>query len=219
MDIRQEIRKLVPAGALGLFGIERSNAEPLGDADLTVLFTDIEDYTRLTDRLGDRASRDLVLVHDRIVRAALAETGGREIKHTGDGMMACFASASRAIEAALAIQATTEAWNLTSAPPAPLRIAIGMNTGAPIVDGGDLFGTVVNVAARITDFAAGGQVLVSDVVRLLAAGKGFQFRHFATRCLDGMAEEIPLYEVVWQEASAKDLAATSTADDTRTAAA
>src|SRR6185369_6906926 len=199
MDIRQEIRKLVTAGALGLFGIERTSAEPLGDADLTVLFTDIEDYTGLTDRLGDRAARELVLVHDRIVRAALADTGGREIKHTGDGIMACFASASRAIESALSIQATSHAWTLTSAQPAPLRIAVGMNAGAPIVDGGDLFGTVVNVAARITDCAAGGQVLVSDVVRLLAAGKGFQFRHHGTRCLDGMAEEVPLYEVVWQE--------------------
>jgi adenylate cyclase len=215
MDIRQEIRKLVPAGALGLFGIERANAEPLGDADLTILFTDIEDYTGLTDRLGDRAARDLVLVHDRIVRAALAEANGREIKHTGDGIMACFASASRAIEAALSIQATAEAWNLTSGHPAPLHVAIGLNAGSPIVAGGDLFGTVVNVAARITDCAAGGQLLVSDVVRLLAAGKGFQFRLHETRCLDGMTEEIPLYEVVWQE----DRAEPSIDDRTRTAAA
>jgi adenylate cyclase len=219
MDIRQEIRKLVPAGALGLFGIERSNAEPLGDADLTVLFTDIEDYTGLTDRLGDRPAREIVLVHDRIVRAALAETTGREIKHTGDGIMACFASASRAIEAALAIQATAGAWNLTSGQPAPLRIAVGMNTGAPIVDGGDLFGTVVNVASRITDCAAGGQVLVSDVVRLLAAGKGFHFRLHATRCLDGMTEEVPLYEVVWQEDQQEDRMQSSSDERTRTAAA
>lgn len=199
MDIRQEIRRFVPAGALGLLGVERSGAEPLGEADLTVLFTDIADYTGLTERLGDRAARDLVLVHDRIVRAAIAETGGREIKHTGDGIMACFGSAARGIEAALSIQATARAWNAACGVPVDLRIAIGLNSGAPIVADGDLFGTVVNVAARLVDRASGDQVLVSEVVRLLAAGKGFRFRHVETRRLDGMSEAVPVYEVVWQE--------------------
>jgi len=199
MDIKQEIRKLVPPAALGLFGIDRALAEPLGEADLTVLFTDIEDYTGITDRLGDRAARDLVVVHDGIVRKALAGCGGREIKHTGDGIMACFASASRAIQAAVWIQLEAKAWNLAGQRTADLQIAIGMNSGAPIIDGGDLFGTVVNVAARITDSATGGQILTSDVVRQLAAGKGFAIRLLHTSCLDGLAEPVPLFEVVWQE--------------------
>jgi len=199
MNFKHEIRKLVPAGALGLLGMERLGGEPLGDADLTVLFTDIENYTAITDRLGDLAARELVRVHDRVVRAALAEAGGREIKHTGDGIMACFASASRAITAAVSIEEAAHTWNLADGQPARLCIAIGMNTGAPIVDDGDLFGTVVNVAARITDCAGGGQVLVSDVVRQLAAGKGFAFRLSGTYCLEGMAEAVPLFEVVWQE--------------------
>jgi len=199
MDIKHEIRKLVPAGALELLGMERFGVEPLGDADLTVLFTDIDDYTALTDRLGDRAARELVRVHDRIVRAALVRSGGREIKHTGDGIMACFASASRALEAAVSIEEAVRTWNLADGQPAQLHVAIGMNSGAPIVDDGDLFGVVVNVAARVTDCAAGGQILVSDVVRQLAAGKGFCFRLFDTRVLEGMAEAVPLFEVVWQE--------------------
>jgi len=199
MDIKHEIRKLVPAGALELLGMERFGVEPLGDADLTILFTDIDDYTALTDRLGDRAARELVRVHDRIVRAALDRSRGREIKHTGDGIMACFASASRALEAAVAIQEAVRTWNLADGQPARLFVAIGMNSGAPIVDDGDLFGVVVNVAARVTDCAAGGQILVSDVVRQLAAGKGFCFRLFDTRVLEGMTEAVPLFEVVWQE--------------------
>ena len=199
MDIKHEIRKLVPAGALGLLGMDRFGAEPLGDADLTVLFTDIDDYTALTDRLGDRDAHELVRVHDRVVRAALARSGGREIKHTGDGIMACFASASRALEAAVSIEEAARAWSLADGQPAQLHVAIGMNSGAPIVDDGDLFGVVVNVAARITDCASGGQILVPDVVRQLAAGKGFCFRLFDTRCLEGMAEAVPLFEVVWQE--------------------
>ncbi|MFN2425547.1 MAG: adenylate/guanylate cyclase domain-containing protein [Candidatus Binatia bacterium] len=199
MDIKHEIRKLVPAGALGLLGMNSFGVEPLGDADLTILFTDIDNYTPLTDRLGDRAARQLVRVHDRIVRDALAECGGREIKHTGDGIMACFASASRALQASVSIQEATRTWNLADGQPAPLRVAIGMNSGAPIVDDGDLFGVVVNVAARITDCAGGEQILVSDVVRQLAAGKGFCFSLFDTRCLEGMAEAVPLFEVMWQE--------------------
>ena len=199
MDIKQEIRRLVPAGALELFGIDRALAEPLGEADLTVLFTDIADYTGITDRLGDRVARELVVAHDRIVRKALLGCGGREVKHTGDGIMACFPSASRAIQAAVWVQLAARSWNLSEQRTAPLQIAIGMNTGAPIVDGGDLFGTVVNVAARITDCAAGGQILASDVVRQLAAGKGFDIRILCTTTLDGLAEPVPLFEVVWQE--------------------
>jgi adenylate cyclase len=206
MDLKNEIRKLVPAGALDLLRMGRLSAEPIGDADLTVLFTDIDDYTALTDRLGDLAAREVVLAHDRIVRAVLFETGGREIKHTGDGIMACFASASRAIQASLAIQEGARAWNLADGQPAQLRIAIGLNSGAPIVADGDLFGTVVNVAARITDCGAGGEVLVADVVRLLAAGKGFVFRPVGTRVLEGLAEPMPLYEVVWQEEALEEMA-------------
>lgn len=199
MDIKHEIRRLVPSGALGLLGIDRLEVEPLGDADLTVLFTDIDDYTSLTDRLGDRVARDLVRAHDAIVRAALATCGGREIKHTGDGIMACFASASRALQAAVSIQDGVREWNLHGEGPCGLEVAIGLNSGAPIVEDGDLFGVVVNVAARITDCAAGGQILASEVVRLLAAGKGFRFEHFDSRCLEGMAETVPLFEVLWQD--------------------
>jgi adenylate cyclase len=204
MDIRLEIRKLVPAGALGLLGIGQAGAEPLGDADLTVLFTDIDDYTAITDRLGDRAARELVVEHDRIVRAALGEGGGREIKHTGDGIMAWFPSASRALQAAVLVQEAARRWNAAGGRRQPLRIAIGVNTGAPIACDGDLFGTAVNVAARITDCAEGGQILASEVVRLLAAGKGFHFRLLGKRCLEGMAEEVPLFEVVWQEEGRED---------------
>ena len=199
MDIRHEIRRLVPAGALGLLGLGPFGVEAFGEADLTVLFTDLDDYTRLTEQLGDEAAREVLMEHDRLVRAAVAAGGGREIKHTGDGIMACFASAWRGIQAAVRIQQAAARLNRAGSLRAPLRIAIGLNTGAPIVDHGDLFGTAVNVAARITDCGDGGQVLVSDVVRQLAAGKGFEFRHFDTRLLDGISDAVPLFEVVWQE--------------------
>lgn len=199
MDIKEELRKLVPAGAFGLLGIERASAEPIGDADLTLLFTDIDDYAALTDRLGDQDSRRLVRAHDAIVRAGLAAAGGVEVKHTGDGIMAYFSAASRAIGCAVAVQRAVTNYNREGGHPAELRLAIGLNSGAPIAENGDLFGTAVIAAARITDRAEGNQILISDVVRQLAAGKGFRTRSLGAEILEGLSEPVPLFEVLWQE--------------------
>ncbi|MBI5505034.1 MAG: adenylate/guanylate cyclase domain-containing protein [Deltaproteobacteria bacterium] len=199
MDIKEELRKLVPSGAFGLLGIERASTEPIGDADLTLLFTDIDDYAAITDRLGDDASRRLVRAHDAIVRAGLAAAGGVEVKHTGDGIMAYFSAASRALGCAVAVQRAVAAHNAEGAHAAELRLAIGLNSGAPIAEDGDLFGTAVITAARITDRADGGQILISDVVRQLAAGKGFRLRALGTEFLAGLSEPVPLFEVLWQE--------------------
>lgn len=212
VDIKEELRKLVPSGAFGLLGIERGSPEPLGDVDLTLLFTDIEDYTGLTDRLGDEASRRLVRVHDAIVRQQLAIAGGVEVKHTGDGIMAYFTAASRALGCAVAVQRAVAAYNAKGGHPAELNLAIGLNSGAPIAENGDLFGTSVIVASRLTDRAEGGQILVSDVVRQLAAGKGFQLRPLGAEVLEGLSEAVPLFEVLWQEGGGqKEATATSAA--------
>ena len=77
---------------------------------------------------------------------------------------------------------------------------IGINTGEPIVERGDLYGTPVIVASRITDLAGGGQILVSDVVRQLAASKGFTFHHLGKAQLEGIAEPVRVFEVDWQRA-------------------
>ncbi len=207
MDIKEELRKLVSAGAFGLLGIERGSAEPIGDADLTLLFTDIDDYTGLTERLGDEDSRRLVKAHDAIVRAGLLAAGGVEVKHTGDGIMAYFSAASRAMGCAVAVQRAVTAFNAEGGHPAELRLAIGLNSGAPIAENGDLFGTAVILAARITDRADGGQILISDVVRQLAAGKGFNVRSLGAEFLEGLSEAVPLFEVLWQEESAASASA------------
>lgn len=199
MDIKEELRKLVPAGAFGLLGIEQPGAEPIGDVDLTLLFTDIDDYAGLTERLGDKDSRRLVRAHDRIVRAGLAAAGGVEVKHTGDGIMAYFPAASRGIGCAVAVQRAIANYNREGRHPAELRLAIGLNAGAPIAENGDLFGTAVILASRITAHAQGNQILISDVVRQLAAGKGFRTRSLGAELLEGISEPVPLFEVLWQE--------------------
>jgi class 3 adenylate cyclase/pimeloyl-ACP methyl ester carboxylesterase len=167
-------------------------AEP--SAFRTILFTDMEGSTALTERLGDAKAQELRRAHDAIVRDALKAKGGSETKHTGDGIMASFPSASRAIECAVAVQRAVAGHGET-----PLRVRIGLNAGEPVAEEKDLFGTAVNLAKRICDRAEPGQILVSDDVQQLAAGKGFTFADKGEATLKGFEKPVRLYEVRWQE--------------------
>jgi class 3 adenylate cyclase len=164
---------------------------------VTILFTDIEGSTSLTQRLGDAKAQEVVRTHNRIVRDALKAHNGSEIKHTGDGIMASFASASRALECAIAMQTAFAAHNESAEE--PIRVRIGLNAGEPIAEEKDLFGTAVIMAARIAGKAAGGEILASDVVRQLVAGKGFHFADRGEIALRGFEEPVRLFEVHWRE--------------------
>jgi len=85
----------------------RRSARETQPAVHTILFTDIEGSTALTERLGDATAREILRQHERITREALKTHGGSEIKTTGDGFMAAFASATKALECAIAIQNST----------------------------------------------------------------------------------------------------------------
>jgi class 3 adenylate cyclase len=164
---------------------------------VTILFTDVEGSTVLTERLGDTKAREVLRAHERIVREALQAHGGAEVKAMGDGFMASFASATRALECAIAMQRAFAAHN--EAADAPIRVRIGLNAGEPIAEQEDLFGTAVNMAARIAAQAAGGEILASDVVRQLVAGKGFLFADRGETVLRGFEDPARLYEVRWRE--------------------
>ena len=163
-----------------------------------ILFTDMEDSTALTQRLGDAKAQELVRTHNGIVRDALRTHDGTEIKHTGDGIMASFMSASRAVACALAIQRAVASYTEHHTD-TPLRLRIGLNAGEPVAEEGDLFGTAVQLAARIRDLSEPNQVVVSNVVRELAAGKGFMFSDLAEVTLRGFEDPVRLYEVRWRE--------------------
>jgi adenylate cyclase len=175
-------------------------AEPLADsyADVyTVLFTDMEGSTSLTQRLGDAKAQDVLRTHNRIVRDALKAHTGSEIKHTGDGIMASFASASRALECAIDIQRALAQHNESAEE--PIRVRIGLNAGEPVAEEEDLFGTAVQLAARICAHAEPGEILAPIVVRELAAGKGFLFADRGDVVLRGFEDPVRLYEVRWRE--------------------
>jgi len=177
-------------------------AEPEGGAApgglVTILFTDIESSTAVRQRVGDAKAQELLRAHNTIVRDALKTHGGSEIKHTGDGIMASFPTASGALECAVAVQQAVAA-HVEQHPDAPLSVYIGLNAGEPIAEERDLIGTAVDLARRICDQAEGGEILASDVVRQLAAGKGFLFADRGEVALRGFEDPVRLYELRWRE--------------------
>jgi class 3 adenylate cyclase len=167
------------------------------DSPVTVLFTDIEGSTTLTQRLGDAKAQEVLRTHNTIVRDALKAHGGDEVKHTGDGIMASFASASRALECAIAMQQALAKHNESAAE--SVRVRMGLNAGEPVAEEEDLFGTAVQMAARACAHAEPDQILASNVVRELAAGKGFLFSDQGDVVLRGFEDPVRLYEVRWAE--------------------
>lgn len=174
---------------------DRATVDGQPDSALrAIMFTDIEGSTDVSTRHGDAAAFELIQAHNELVREALNGFGGREVKHTGDGILASFVSVSRAIEASIFIQRDCDRRRQEGS---KLAIKIGISAGEPVEDSNDLFGASVNLAARICAHAAGGQTLVSGPVRDLAIGKNHQFEGQGTIGLKGFPDPVPLYEVDW----------------------
>lgn len=190
----------VARGLEEALGIESPPLEPPVEAVatsglVTILFTDIAGSTDLTQRLGDAKAQDLVRQHNIIVRRALSTHAGSEIKHTGDGIMASFSSTTQALECALDIQRAVQGGEEPSATGDLLRIRIGLNAGEPLAEESDLYGTAVQLARRICDQAAPGEVLVSNVVQELAAGREFDFTDRGQATLKGFEAPVRLWEI------------------------
>lgn len=160
----------------------------------TVLFTDLEGSTALLNELGQAAYLLLLTEHDVIIRRALVSAHGREVKHTGDGIMAAFEDVSDGLRCALAIEDGFDERNAASGLPA-LRVRIGIAAGEPVDHNDDLFGAAVNLASRICQAADGGQILVADRVRELGAKDGFAFSRARRRVLKGFPGQVTLFEL------------------------
>ncbi len=191
-DVDKFLGKFSPSAPVP---VEDSQSSGLDGAVRIVLFTDLENSTAITQRVGDAQMVMLLREHDSIIRDALKGHRGSEVKHTGDGIMASFVSASNAVECSKVIQHGF-ATRKDGDPDWPLRVRIGLTAGEPVADHGDLFGTSVNLAARICDTAQPGRILVSDVVRQLCAGKPLKFSAAGEATLKGFDEPVALYEVM-----------------------
>jgi class 3 adenylate cyclase len=122
---------------------------------------------------------------------------GREVDRAGDGFLACFASASQAVACAVAIQRAFQTYNLSGTGPVSIQVRIGLGAGEPLVDGDALFGSTVNLTARICACADPGQILAARVIPELCTGKSFTFRRHGEARLKGFADPLELHIVEW----------------------
>ena len=153
----------------------------------TVLFTDIVGSTEHLTRMGDRRWRDLLDEHYRVLRRELGRFRGREVKTTGDGLLASFDGPARAVRCALAIRDAVQ--------PLGIQIRAGVHTGEVEVMADDLGGIAVHVGARVAAEAGPSEVLASSTVRDLVAGSGLAFDDLGAHALKGVSGDWRLFRV------------------------
>ena len=163
-----------------------------------IVFTDIRGSVAQTIELGDDGHMLVLRAHDDIVRRHLEQHAGREVKHTGDGIMAAFGSVSAAVEFAINAQRAFDSWNAESE--TPLQVGIGISAGEPVTgDNDDLFGAAVQLAARLCGATEQGDITASVAVRELCVGKRFDFDDCGAVALKGIPEPVQVFSVAWRE--------------------
>ena len=172
--------------------------------NVAILFTDIVGSTELSQRLSPEAADELRRGHFSILRQAIAQNGGSEVKNLGDGVMAVFGSASAALGCAAAMQQGVEQDNCTSRHPA-VGLRIGLSGGEVVPEDDDYWGDSVIEAARLCALCEGGQILASDVVRLTAGRRSpHQCRSVGALNLKGLPDPVGTVEVLWEPLEGND---------------
>jgi adenylate cyclase len=155
--------------------------------ELAVVFTDLEGFTSYTNDRGDDAALDLLHRHHLAAGPVVRQWDGRIVKHLGDGLLCTFPNATAAIRGSLALLGTA---------PSPLRLRAGGHVGMAVVSHRDVVGHVVNIAARVTESAKGGEVLVTEPL-VNEAGQlgGVHYGRLKTRRFKGISEPLRLCAV------------------------
>ena len=205
--LADEIIEVDPKTVEAFFGdIKAFSIAPLGpgqtqSADTAfraILFTDLEGSTAITSKLGDDEAVEQLRTHNAIVREQLKRHNGREVKHTGDGFMACFASVRQAVECAISILAAFDTHNKAN-PDQTMRLKIGLSAGEPVAEGNDLFGATVQLAARLCSYAQPEQIIAASVVQELCLGKKLPFKSHGPQQLKGFDRPLNVSEVLWRQ--------------------
>jgi class 3 adenylate cyclase len=163
-----------------------------------IMFTDLKDSTRMTMLYGDAKALHLVHVHNALIRNCLNTCRGREIKHTGDGLMASFESVSDAVECSIGVQKAFAAYNQEHRE-APLYLRIGLSAGEPIEEHGDLFGKSVQLAARLCAHAEPGRILIDQIALDHWAGKKLPLSDLGEVTPKGFDHAVRVYEIEWMQ--------------------
>ena len=170
-------------------------------ATLSIVFADISGSTRLYETLGDAVARELVSECLGLMSEQIDKYSGTVIKTIGDEIMCTFPSADQAIEASMGMQegVTEDLPDRNPNTPSTLTIRVGLHHGSAILEGGDVFGDAVNVAARMAGLAKGGQIITTkETAGLLTPALRSSTRHLDRISVKGKSEEIDIFEVIWQ---------------------
>jgi class 3 adenylate cyclase/DNA-binding CsgD family transcriptional regulator len=166
---------------------------------VTLLFTDLVSSTELLGRLGEAGAEEMRRTHFALLRRAVADAGGDEVKTLGDGLMVAFTSPLDGVKCAIAMQQAVAEYNRDETAPS-LGIRVGLHAGEPTRDEGDYFGSAVVVAKRLCDRAEGGQILASEVVAgLVGPGQGLAFLPVGRLRLKGLTDPTAAVLVDWEE--------------------
>ena len=204
--VPHEIIEVDPAIVEGFLGrikdpepVSATGEVQIEEAFRAIMFTDLLDSTLMTTIHGDAKALHMLHIHNVMTRNALREYRGNEVKHTGDGIMASFVSVYDAIDCAIAIQKAFDVHNETN-PDEALYLRIGLSAGEPIEEHGDLFGTAVQLAARLCAYAEPEQILVAQVVRDMVKGNTLPFLDMGDITLKGFDQAVRVYKIELQEA-------------------
>ena len=175
----------------------KSHAAP--DGTVTIMFSDIEGSTVLTERLGDKAWMEVLREHNAIVRVQIKAHNGFEVKSEGDGFMVAFQSAGKALACASAIQKALVARNDSA--DEPVLVRVGLHAGEVIKEGEDFFGRNVIMAARVASQADGGEILASGILKGLVEGSDVAWGEKRTVELKGLSGQHEIWAVEWRTAN------------------
>jgi class 3 adenylate cyclase/tetratricopeptide (TPR) repeat protein len=175
----------------------------LSTESATILFTDVVGSTELSQRLSAEAADEIRRGHFSILRQAISEAGGTEVKNLGDGLMVVFTSAAAALACAVAMQQGVERDNRVRDYSVGLRV--GLSGGEVSRESDDYFGDPVVEAARLCATCESGQVLAKDVVRAMAGRRSrHECRSFGEMTLKGLSEPVETVEVLWESLGEAD---------------
>lgn len=177
--------------------VDLSGEIPIDSAFRAIMFTDLKDSTLMTTMFGDTKALHLLHIHNAMIRNALREHHGTEVKHTGDGIMASFAKVEEAVNCAIAVQKAFADHNGRK-PEESMHVRIGLSAGEPVEEDGDFFGSAVQLAARICAYTEPDHILVAQIVRDECPSHQDVFVELGEITPKGFDVPISVYEVEWK---------------------
>jgi class 3 adenylate cyclase len=177
--------------------VDLSGEIPIDSAFRAIMFTDLKDSTLMTTMFGDTRALHLLHIHNALIRNALRDYRGTEVKHTGDGIMASFANVEDAVNCAIVVQKSFAEHNQRT-PEESMHVRIGLSAGEPVEEDGDFFGSAVQLAARICAYTQPDHILVAQVVRDECPSHKDDFVNQGEITPKGFTTPICVHEVMWR---------------------